>query len=341
MSAPDSPASAPHLGPAIDGQPELSAEAEQFLRRLRDGHLLGEAPTGAPERKTEGAAPALPTAAQPAPAQVGSTQPALAQPVPQRPSWRDVLGERVPIGLRGAVLDPAARGALALGLVALIAALVALGLAWRSAPREVPVGAAGVPVLGTSVPPVAPAAGLPAMTPAGPSVSSPAPAGSAPAQGRVVVDVAGKVRRPGVVSLPAESRVADALRLAGGVLPGTDTSALSLARRLVDGEQVLVTGEPGVAPAPLPAGPSVPAATGADGSGGAGGPGAASSGPLDLNAATVEQLDGLPGVGPVLAGRIIEWRTAHNGFTSVEQLREVKGLGGKTGSELLPLVRVG
>ena len=63
--------------------------------------------------------------------------------------------------------------------------------------------------------------------------------------------------------------------------------------------------------------------------------------PLDLNTATVDQLDGLPGVGPVLAGRILEYRTAHNGFTSVDELREVKGLGGKTGEELLPLVRVG
>jgi competence protein ComEA len=162
-----------------------------------------------------------------------------------------------------------------------------------------------------------------------------------------VVDVDGKVRRPGVVTVPAGSRVADAIDRAGGVLPGTDTSALSLARRLVDGEQILVTGRPGTAAAP---GPAVPSAAGAGpapaASGGTSGDAGAASGsatpttPLDLNTATVEQLDGLPGVGPVLAGRVLEWRTQHGGFTSVEQLRQVKGLGGKTGQELMALVRV-
>jgi competence protein ComEA len=145
-----------------------------------------------------------------------------------------------------------------------------------------------------------------------------------------------------VVTVPSGARVADALQQAGGALPGTDTSALSLARKLVDGEQILVTGKPGTAPAPAggaPAGASPSqgtssAATAAEGA-------SPATGPIDLNTATVDQLDGLPGVGPVLAGRILAWRTEHNGFTSVDQLREVKGLGGKTGQQLMALVRVG
>ncbi len=145
------------------------------------------------------------------------------------------------------------------------------------------------------------------------------------------------VARPGVVTLPPGSRVVDALDAAGGVLPGTDTSGLGLARRLADGEQVLVDGRPGPAPAPPPA-------AGGDG-GGAGGSGTASGAagagaPLDLNAASAEDLDGLPGVGPVLAQRIVEWREAHGGFTTADQLGEVTGVGDKRLAELLPLVTV-
>jgi competence protein ComEA len=236
----------------------------------------------------------------------------------------------LPLTLRGALLDPAARGAVLLGMVALLAALVALGLAWRAAPRPVALPSAASPVV-TGATGAAPAS-APALA-AGPSPSTSPP-------GRIVVDVAGKVRRPGVVTLPGGARVADALARSGGVLPGTDTSALSLARRLTDGEQVLVTGKPGTAPA-VAAAPGPAGGAGGSGGGGAAAPAADPTSPLDLNTATVEQFDALPGVGPVLAGRIVEYRTAHGGFTSVDQLREVKGLGGKTGSELLPLLHVG
>lgn len=131
----------------------------------------------------------------------------------------------------------------------------------------------------------------------------------------VVVDVAGEVRTPGVYTLPAGARVADAVEAAGGSRPGTDTEALNRARLLVDGEQVLV----GVTPtAPPPA---------TD-------PEAAGTAPVSLNTATVEQLDALPGIGPVLAANIVAFREENGGFTSVEQLVDVSGIGASRLAEL-------
>lgn len=147
----------------------------------------------------------------------------------------------------------------------------------------------------------------------------------------VVVDVSGKVREPGIQRLPAGSRVADALRAAGGVRPGTDTEGLNRARLLVDGEQVLVGGPPAVA------GPGVAGGPGAVGSGGAAAGAAAA--PVGLNTATLEQLDTLPGVGPVLAQHIIDYRTQHGGFRSVDELREVNGIGDRRFADLQNLVR--
>jgi len=122
----------------------------------------------------------------------------------------------------------------------------------------------------------------------------------------VAVHVAGRVRRPGLVRLPAGSRVQDAIRAAGGATPGADLDAINLARRLTDGEQIRV---------PAPGDPAPPLGQGAAGPGGPAGPGtpgAAPGAPLDLNTATVEQLDTLPGVGEVTAGRIVAYRTAHS-----------------------------
>ncbi|WP_405492970.1 helix-hairpin-helix domain-containing protein [Streptomyces sp. NBC_00096] len=146
-----------------------------------------------------------------------------------------------------------------------------------------------------------------------PAVLAPAPAVAppatpAPGTGPILVDVSGKVRDPGVRRLPPGSRVEDALAAAGGVRPGTDTTGLNRARVLMDGEQVLVG-----APAPPP------------GAGGGGAPG-----PLSLGTATAEQLDGLPGVGPVLAQHIVDFRTERGGFRSVEELRQVNGIGDPT-----------
>jgi competence protein ComEA len=145
----------------------------------------------------------------------------------------------------------------------------------------------------------------------------------------IVVDVSGKVREPGVHRLPTGSRVADALKAAGGVRPGTNTDALNRARFLVDGEQVVVGG-PAAAPAPAP---------GVGGPATGGGPVGAAPAPVSLNTATVEQLDTLPGVGPVLARHILDYRTQHGGFRSVDELREVNGIGDRRFADLRNLVR--
>ncbi|MEV5318253.1 ComEA family DNA-binding protein [Streptomyces sp. NPDC052687] len=166
--------------------------------------------------------------------------------------------------------------------------------------------------------------------PAGEPVPSAAPTGVPGAGAEIVVDVSGKVREPGIHRLPAGSRVVDALEAAGGVRPGTDTDGLNRARFLVDGEQVVVGG-----PAPAPASGSGPGA----GSAGGAPAGAVPAGPVSLNTATVEQLDTLPGVGPVLAQHIIDYRTRHGGFRSVDELREVRGIGERRFADLRDLVR--
>jgi competence protein ComEA len=151
----------------------------------------------------------------------------------------------------------------------------------------------------------------------------------------VLVDVAGRVRRPGVVSLAPGARVIDAIKAAGGVRPGAKTGMLNLARRVVDGEQILV----GVDATPAPAGPpgSPSGATAANGTAGATTP---AGPPLDLNTATATQLDQLPGVGPVLAQRIVDYRTQHGAFRSVDELRQVSGIGPAKFGDLKSLVTV-
>ncbi|MGW0902403.1 helix-hairpin-helix domain-containing protein [Streptomyces sp. NPDC002853] len=170
-----------------------------------------------------------------------------------------------------------------------------------------------------------------------PSPGAPPPAegdgrqAAGPGGGRIVVDVSGKVRSPGILRMPAGSRVADALKAAGGVRPGADTDGLNRARLLIDGEQVVV-GAPAAAPA-------APAAPGAGAGASAGATGASPTAPVGLNTATAEQLDELPGVGPVLAQHIIDYRTEHGGFRSVDELQEVNGIGDKRYADLQNLVR--
>ncbi|TDC83145.1 ComEA family DNA-binding protein [Micromonospora sp. KC606] len=210
--------------------------------------------------------------------------------------------------------DPGRRGVRALAVVSVVVVFGAGLWAWRSRPEAEPVR--------PSAPAVPEASVL-----AGASV---APEAAASLTGELVVAVAGKVRRPGLVRVPAGARVADAVQAAGGALPGVDVALLNPARKVSDGELILVgvAAPPGVT---MPAAPGAPPAAGA-----APGPGER----LNLNTATLAQLDALPGVGPVLAQRILTHRDQHGGFRSVGDLRRVDGIGDARYEQLKDLVTV-
>lgn len=188
--------------------------------------------------------------------------------------------------------SPGRRGVRALVGLAVVVVVVAGFLAWRARPQVDRVGP--------------PASAAPVAV-----VSSP---------NTLVVAVQGKVHKPGLVTLPTGARVADALAAAGGVLPGTDLTGLNLARKLVDGELILVGQTP-------PAGSR-------------NGAGIVGGGKVNINLAGPDELDTLPGIGPALAQRIITYRGQHGAFGSVDDLRKVPGIGDAKFAEIKDLVTV-
>lgn len=240
----------------------------------------------------------------------------------------------IPESLREARYAVSRRAVLAVLLVAVVAVglfLTRVGLA-RAVARPAPVGSPGVVSTDSVIVSRVSSTFGPSATASAPEPSgqaAPSTAGTAGKGGPVVVvHVVGQVRRPGVYSLPAGRRVADALSAAGGATALANLGAINLARPLVDGEQVRVP-RPGetVTTVPVLASGSAPAATTADAL-------------VNLNSADLTTLDGLPGVGPVLAQRILDWRTAHGSFTSVQELGEVSGIGEKILAQLAPKVTV-
>ncbi len=171
------------------------------------------------------------------------------------------------------------------------------------------------------------------------SVSSAPGSGVGPQAGQSRVYVVGQVRKPGVVSLGSDARVQDAIEAAGGATARADLARINLARKVVDGERILVP-KPGQKIEEDPAADGSAAGGGAGGGAGSGTVAGAPGSPVDLNTATVAELDALPGVGPVLAGRIVEWRQANGRFTTVDDLNEVSGIGDATMEKLRPMVRV-
>ncbi|WP_420824029.1 MULTISPECIES: helix-hairpin-helix domain-containing protein [Streptomyces] len=246
-------------------------------------------------------------------------------------AWRHRAGlavrERMPLWLQSRC-GLERRSVAALAVLLVVAAVFAVQYFWAGRTQSVQapeVVRAAAPYGDKTAPGERSVAGTDA------SAGAPSPVGAAGTA--IVVDVSGKVRSPGLQRLPTGSRVADALRAAGGVRPGTNTDGLNRARLLVDGEQIVV----GAPASPVGSGTG-PGGTGAIGTGGSVA-GAAPAAPVALNTATVEQLDSLPGVGPVLAQHIIDYRTQHGGFRSVDELREVNGIGDRRFADLRNLVR--
>jgi competence protein ComEA len=198
--------------------------------------------------------------------------------------------------------SPGHPGARSLWLVGLAAAVALVFWTWLDRPQVDPVPAAPTGSTAAST-----------TTPVGEVAET---------STTVVVSVVGLVVRPGLVTLPSGSRVADAVEAAGGLLPEADPASINLAAVVTDGQQIAV---------------GVPAAE----SGGGGPPAPdGAGGPVNLNTATVAELDGLPGIGPVLAQRIVDHRTSAGPFGSVEELDDVPGIGPAIAAELAGLVTV-
>jgi len=221
-------------------------------------------------------------------------------------TWFDELRRRV----------PARPGIVVVAVLAVAVAVVAVGVVLLRPPRAATVA---------PLPMVVPAPAQPAEQP-GPADRPERRAGQ---EDGVVVDVVGAVARPGLVHLRNGDRVADAVAAAGGVTAEADSAGLNQARVVADGEQVRVP-RSGEMPPPAPASP------GGTGGAAAGGPAT----PVDLNRATLAELDTLPGVGPATATAIIAWRDENGRFRRVDDLLEVPGIGPARLERLRPLVRV-
>jgi competence protein ComEA len=246
------------------------------------------------------------------------------RPVPAPRRAVDRVADLTPAGARPLLGARPHLGAAQVGLVALVVALGLLLSAWWLVRASGEPGEVAPPRVSAAVP-ATPSAPATPSTPAG--SGAPAPHGGDTAEESIVVDVVGKVRRPGIAVLPVGARVVDAVEAAGGVRRGVDPATVNMARPLTDGEQVVVGG---------PAGAT--GAAGAPATAAGAGPAPPSGALVNLNTADQPTLETLPGVGPVTAAAILEWRAQHGAFTSVDELLEVSGIGDATLAEIAPHV---
>lgn len=252
----------------------------------------------------------------------------------RRQRWSGELHDRLP-GRWQSALGRGLSGQHILVVFAAVGCLACLTAWWvvSARPSEVtPISASAPQASASSSPAQSPGAAQSpgsakspgaAQSPGTASASGVQPAAANAPGEEVVVDVSGKVREPGIVTLPVGSRVADAVDSAGGARRGAELDTLNLARVLVDGEQILV----GVPPVAAAGSPSDPA-------------GGVPDAKVNLNTATQEQLETLPGIGPVTATAIMDWRTEHGRFSSVDELLEIDGIGDATLADVRDLVTV-
>lgn len=297
-----------------DPAPDRVAALEQLVRpRSRRRALFRAGGWGSAPKRSLG------VAADPGAGDLRTAQPVVRRrrdPEPFDPAPR--LGESVE-RLRAALWERPGAVFAGVGVAVLAVAVLALWpLLRRPAPADESLPRAG----SDPVTDVAPTSVAPPAT-AEPVAASGAPAAAeGAAAGPVTVHVAGAVAAPGVVTLPAGSRVVDAVGAAGGLRPDADSDRVNLAAPLGDGQRVVVP----VVGQPAPEELATPAASGAGGVSGSGSP-AGPAGPVDLNRATASELDELPGVGPATAAAIIDHRTRSGPFRSVDDLIEVRGIG--------------
>jgi competence protein ComEA len=244
--------------------------------------------------------------------------------------WPARVRAKVSARLHVTAFDPGRRGVAVLVVVALLGAG---GGAWyflRAAPHVVPTpadcqtatGQEPGSCLAVGVGPASSPTPTDGFVPVGAAANPSGP--PAPSEvSELVVDVVGKVAKPGVFTLPPGSRIVDAIAAAGGALPHTDLTALDLARKLSDGQEIFV----GVPPPSGTAAMSAGGVVGDETNVGSGADAGSADPIVNINTATQAELETLPGVGAVTAQKILAWRTQHGRFTSVTQLQQVSGIG--------------
>ncbi|WP_278315099.1 ComEA family DNA-binding protein [Lolliginicoccus levis] len=218
-------------------------------------------------------------------------------------------------------IDLSRAGAVALIATGLIGIIVAVLLTRSAAPSETPVPGPATASNGSTTSSHKPAEPLERLEPL-PGTAAPSTEEPAARPDHLIVSVAGHISRPGLVTVEAGSRVADALSEAGGPLPGADTLTLNLAQPLRDGDHIIVGDRHADGATKPVVSVILGAATQQQASSGEAAPSI-----VNANSATAQQLETLPGIGPVTAEAIVQWREANGPFHSIEQLREIRGIG--------------